>query len=589
MRRRGQGRATAIGRDWITALLAVVLALFVVAGASFQKTNSSAWLTSSPGAMVGSLVAGVLVAAVFYIGLRLLFGWLDRLWDADQQRLRGARVMPMRAALRRWLLPTWLVLVVGWLPWLLVHFPGNVDSDTITQMFEWLNYSQRSDHHPWFDTMVFGWFWDLGHALGSYNYGLLIMLLLQELITALGIAIALVYLGRLGLSNRARWILTVVLAVFPVFFITPSVLSKDSFAGVFWTPFLVLYIEALRTRGRVLMRPWIAAGAILLAIPLILAQRPNLYLVILCVIGLILVAARGTRWRIAAGTLAVVVVTNVVWGMILLPAWNVKPGSLTDVLSIPVQQTARTVKEHGSSLPASEKRTINAVLRYDGLAKAYVPTRSDAVKGRWSSKATRAQQLEYFKVWFVEMFRYPGTYLAATFNNNYDYFAPLTRVNFQSNLSLAHYIPFWHSRAFPTTTVTQISDVANSLHSPHQLLPAQRSLNDEMAAFMDSTLLLTSKALYASWLPLIALAMGLRRRSWFHVMATLPVFINLAVLVAGPISLPRYEIPSIYGSVLVVGLTMIPIFWQSRNPEPVVDATADAGPAVPTQDAAERA
>ncbi len=438
--------------------------------------------------------------------------------------------MPMRVAMRRWLLPTWLVLVGGWLPWLLVHYPGNVDSDTITQMFEWLNYSQRSDHHPWFDTMVFGWFWDLGHALGSYNYGLFIMLFLQELATALGIALALVYLGRLGLSARARWTLTALLAVFPVFFITPSVLSKDSFAGVFWTPFLILYIEALRTRGRVLLRPWVAAGAILLTIPLILAQRPNLYLVILCVIGLIVVAARGTRWRIAAGTLGVVLVTNVVWGMIVLPAWNVKPGSMTDILSIPLQQTARTVKEHGSSLPASEKQAINAVLRYDGLAKAYVPTRSDAVKGRWSGKATRAQQLEYFKVWFVEMFRYPGTYLAATFNNNYDFAAPLTRINFQSNLSLAHYIPFWHSRAFPTTSVSQISDVANSLHSPHRMLPAIASLNDETAAFMDSTMLLASKALYASWIPLLALAMGIRRRSWFHVLATLPVFVNLAIL-----------------------------------------------------------
>lgn len=578
MTRRGRAYAAATGRDWATVLLAVVLSLFVVAGASFQKTNSSGWLTSSPGAMVASAIAVVLTATVLYLGLRLLFRRLDRMWDATLTRVRSAGVMPMRLALRRWLLPTWLVLLGGWLPWLLVHYPGNVDSDTITQMFEWLNYSQRSDHHPWFDTMVFGWFWDLGHALGSYNYGLFIMLLLQELATALGIAVALVYLGRLGLANRPRWFLTVAVAVFPVFFITPSVLSKDSFAGVFWTPFLVLFVEALRTRGRVLMRPWVAAGAILLTIPLILAQRPNLYLVILCVIALVVVAARGTRWRIAAGTLGVVLVTNVVWGMIVLPAWNIKPGSMTDVLSIPLQQTARTVKDHGSSLPASEKKAIDTVLRYDGLAKAYVPTRSDNVKGRWSSKATRAQQLEYFKVWFVEMFRYPGTYLAATFNNNYDYFAPLTRINFQSNLSLAHYIPFWHSRAFPTTTLTQISDVANSLHSPKRTLPAIASLNNETAAFMDSTLLLMSKALYASWIPLLALAMAIRRRSWFHALATLPVFVNLAILVAGPISLPRYEIPSIYGSVLLVGLTMLPVLWQPRRPgsaAPVAQAPAE--------------
>ncbi len=551
--------------DWVAAVLAVIFAGLVVAGSSFKADNSSAWFTSSAAAVVGSLVAGLFVAALSYLGLVLLFRWLDGRWDAGTGSARGAGTPGMRAALRRWLVPTWLALLAGWFPWLVIHYPGNVDSDTITQLFEWLGLSQRSDHHPWFDTMVFGWFWDLGHLLGSYTYGLFAMLVLQELLTALGFAVALTYLGRLGLSPRARWTLTVLVAVSPVFFITPSVLSKDSFAGIFWTPFLVVFTEALRTRARVLVRARVGAGAVILTTLLILAQRPNLYLLVLCAVALILVAARGTRVRIAGGVLAAVLVATVVWGMILLPAWRVQPGGLGDALSVPLQQTARTVRDHGSALPASERRAIDAVVGYDGLAKAYVPTRSDAVKARLKAKATRRQQLDYARVWFSEMLRFPGTYLAATFNTSYEYFAPLTRVNFQTNLALARYIPFWHSLALPGTSTAQIADVADSLHSPRWLAGAQRAVNDETGAFMDSTMLLSSKALYASWIPLIALGMGLRRRNWFHLLALLPVLVNLAILVAGPIALARYAIPSIYGSVLAVGLLLLPTVWEPRT------------------------
>jgi hypothetical protein len=60
---------------------------------------------------------------------------------------------------------------------------------------------------------------------------------------------------------------------------------------------------------------------------------------------------------------------------------------------------------------------------------------------------------------------------------------------------------------------------------------------------------------------LLALGFALRRRSWMLALATVPLFLNLAVLVAGPIALPRYMIPMIQGSVLVVGLMLVPVNW----------------------------
>ncbi|WP_344806966.1 DUF6020 family protein [Microlunatus ginsengisoli] len=563
--------------DVIAAVLALLFAGFFVVGGSFAATDSTIWFSASVGAALGSLLIVLLLAVVLYLPIRIGYRWLDRRWDsaADPDAAAAAQVIPMRRALRRWLLPSVGILLAGWIPWLLIHYPGSVDSDTITQLFQSLGLARRVDHHPWFDTAIFGWFWDLGRPFGSYNLGLFAFLLFQVVATAFAMALVLVYLARLGLPRGPRLVLTVFVAAFPTFAMSVAVMSKDTFAAIFWLPFFVLYVEALRTRGRFLMRPWIALGAVGVCIPLVLAKRPNVYVLVLCVVVLLLVVARGTRLRLLLGTGVVLVVTSVLWPHVVLPALGVAPGTGTDSLSIPLQQTARTVRQHGKDISPAQRAAIDRVLRYDGLAKAYVPRRSDSVKGRWDDEAPLSAKLAYFKVWLTQLLRYPGTYFAATANNTYEYFAPVSRLDFQSDLDLRRYIDFWVSRSFKGTTRAQVEEVALALRPPAALAPVRSAVNRATTTFTTGNLL-ASKALYCSWIPLLALGFALRRRNWFLALATVPLFLNLAILVAGPIALPRYMIPLIHGSVLMVGLLLVPIRWLPARLDPVAEGDRPA-------------
>lgn len=551
--------------DVAAALLALLFGAFVVVGASFNATDSPAWFASSPGAAFGSAMTVVVIAVVLYLPISKTYAWLDQRWVGQPEPT--VRIIPMRRALRRWLAPSFGALLAGWLPWLLIHYPGNVDSDTITQLFQWLGLAENSDHHPWFDTMIFGWFWDIGRPVGNYNIGLFVFLLFQLAATALGMALALTYLGRLGLSDTWRRVLTAFVAVFPIFAISVSVMSKDSFAGIFWMPFFVLFVEAVRTRGRVLARRWVGAGALALVIPLVLAKRSNVYVLVLCIVALLLISAWRTRLRLVIGSAVLLAVTNVVWPQIALPALGVRPGTLSDILSIPVQQTARTVALHGESIPASERAAIDAVLRYDGLGKAYVPRRSDAVKGRLNGRATAEQRVAYARVWFAQLTRYPGIYLAATANNTFEYFAPVSALSFPSDLKLGRYVDFWLSRSLKGTTRVQIEEVAYGLHQPPALSTMRAAVDRATTAFTSGNPLAT-KAFYCSWIPMLALGFALRRRNWVLALATVPTFLTLAILVAGPIALSRYMIPLILGSVLLVGLMLVPVSWLPAGPGP---------------------
>lgn len=547
--------------DAPAATTAGVLSAFVVVGASYEATDSARWFASSPGAALGSAVVAVGLAFFLSVPLILLFRWLDRFGAVRSSS------DSFREAARRRLLPTAALLLAGWLPWLLLHLPGNVDGDTITQRLQWLGLLAQTDHHPWFDTMVFGWFWDLGSAVGNDGVGLFVYLLLQEAATAAGLALVLTYLGWLGLPRTARWTLTAAAALLPVFMAAPSVMSKDAFAAVFWVPFLVLFVEAVRTRGRVLRDPRMAAAALALIIPLILAKRTNVYLVVICAVVLLVIAARGARLRIALGTAAALALTNVVWPLLLLPAMGIAPSTATDMLTIPVQQTARIAAAHGDEIPADEREVIDDVLGYDGLAEAYVPRRSDSVKGRWDQDATSEEMRAYLEVWFAQLLRYPATALSATAANTFEYFAPVSPMAFQNTLTLERYIDYWEERALPTTTRDEIVAVVKGLDAPPGLDHARTAVNHATDAIAERDPL-SSKAFYASWIPLIALAYAIRRRRALHILALVPLLANLAFLVASPVALPRYVLPLVYASVLAAGMMMTPVRWQNRHHAP---------------------
>ena len=304
----------------------------------------------------------------------------------------------MRRAIGRWLLPTFGALMVGWLAWLMIHYPGIIhDTDTTSQLLQWYGGVTPRVNHPWFDTVIFGWFWNLGRAVGDYNVGLFVYLLFQTAATALGMALVLTYLGRLGLSDRPRRILTAFAALFPPFLIAVSEMTKDNFAGIFWLPFLVLFVETVRTRGRVLCRRWVGAAAIALIVPLVLAKRPNVYVFILCALVVLVISVPAARKRLLIGMALVLALTSLVCR------------GLSYRASVCGRQRPRTRSRYpfnrrlerwrgGNSMPLAERAAIDAVLPYDRLAKSMTPVHRTGSKrgGRMTQPELKSWRMPAF-------------------------------------------------------------------------------------------------------------------------------------------------------------------------------------------------
>ena len=111
---------------------------------------------------------------------------------------------------------------------------------------------------------------------------------------------------------------------------------------------------------------------------------------------------------------------------VLLPAFKIAPGSKREMLSVPFQQTARVLNEHGTGAFSKEENEIITKILGDSstLGKVYDPDYSDNVKNRFNKHATNEDLLNYFSSWFNNFFKYPTDYVQATVNNTYGYFYP---------------------------------------------------------------------------------------------------------------------------------------------------------------------
>lgn len=105
-------------------------------------------------------------------------------------------------------------------------------------------------------------------------------------------------------------------------------------------------------------------------------------------------------------------------------ALQIGKGSAGEALSIPFQQTARMVREHGDELTDGDREAISAVLDYDNLGELYQPQTSDPVKGAFGHRATTEELMRYFAAWAGMGLRHLLAYFEATTLGAYDYWHP---------------------------------------------------------------------------------------------------------------------------------------------------------------------
>ncbi|HIT51901.1 MAG TPA: hypothetical protein IAA95_06840 [Candidatus Aveggerthella excrementigallinarum] len=477
------------------------------------------------------------------------------------------------------------LLALVWAPTIVVHAPGTITYDNFVQMLvdDGLT-PYYSAHNPPFDTWMYGLFWDLGDALGNRPLGLALHTILQVALVISGIAASFCWLRLVRVPRSVRIALFALACTLPLFPLSAECMTKDySFAAVF-LPWSLAVCEYVRTNGRLFESRRAVALFFALTMLLMMTKKTGVYIAVPVAI-LSAVVMRKASLRLLLSTLAAALLYLVAFEMLFFSFAGIVNGSSREMLSIPMQQTARCALEHPGDVTEAENAAITTVFGNDWqavLPEAYNPTISDPVKALYYPYASTSDTLSYLAAWASQGVRHPATYLESFFANTYECAYPFVLMDQEMDIPAE-----WSTPEFAASLLSYTRDDVNAdavfdsiggVHSASALEEARIAYNNgyEAIASLPIVNVLTSKALYALWIPLFAVGCLVYRRQPAGLLMVSPALLCLCALLAGPVSQSRYITPELYACFLVIGAC-----WVTSNHASVSRKTRAGGPQTP--------
>lgn len=312
---------------------------------------------------------------------------------------------------------TWLIVMLCWLPNYILYLPGIFTVDGINQINQ-LATGQLTNHHPILTTLIEAPWILIAKQFGHMEVGLLLYLFLTLLFTSYVVYRGFYWMSKHNISYLTRYVMLIYFIVYPIWSAYARTFVKDTLFYPIFYLYVLFVFDILIDTEKFCDSNKKNIEFILISILLCLVRHNGFYVSIVTVIG-ILIFCKENRKRFIFVMIGILVFWKIYNA--ILPLANITPGGKQEMLSIPFQQTARYIKEHKEQVTSEEKEAINAVLNYNIIAQNYDPNLSDPVKGTYTGRDECLS--EYFKVWWKQFCKAPDTYVSATLNGTYGYYA----------------------------------------------------------------------------------------------------------------------------------------------------------------------
>lgn len=504
-----------------------ILAVTLVVSISFKKFSSSDFMFANSYQILVTVFCVVGFDIILYSLLRCVYYFFDKKLLVEENR-RNSFIE------RRFFILGFCIIFVGWLPWIIMNYPGSGCPDSVLQLQEFFGAAAWGAGHPPLSTIIMGSLVMLGGWLFDVNFGFFLYCLLQTCVGAWVFSLSMKKLQNIGIP--LKWCA----AGIAYFAFTPL---WGAYAQ--WVEKDLLYAEIAVLQTICMMEIMIKKqcgkkDAVLLALSSLLAVflRNNGIHAVLPALFLLAIWFKGVDRRRIAAVLLVTLMTyeGIVKG--LYPALGVQEISIIESLSVPFQQTGRYVCEHPDEVTEYERQVLDTVFGYENLF-SYDPVISDPIKIR-----CRAVNMpEYFKVWFQMFFKHPNTYVAAFINKGYGYLAPVSQ-NIEAWINLKYY-DYMTEIGLHHVFDTSVANVLVYIWNLSMTLPLVKYL--------------CTPGLY-TWIVAVLAFMLAKRRRYSALILFVPGFMNILVCLASPLAdAIRYELPTVASVPLLIGWTCFSI------------------------------
>ena len=357
----------------------------------------------------GHLVLFVILAVVVGIAAYVLFRALTNRRASrpiDLSRVPLGRVDAVAA-----------LLLVCWIPYLLVYWPGLIYGDTLDSLRQIFGISLLNNHHPLLYTLFIGACLQLGTMLGSFEIGLGIYSAVQMFLMAAVLAYLLCWVRVRSGMRRVWLVLMFAMFAFVPYFATYSVsLWKDpAFSCALVMVTLMLADLAFSDGACARSKKWLV-GLALWSLLAIFTRNNGLYIIAacwVCVLVFLLVRRhRPESRRPLAGVACTIGVVVIASAVITGPVYKSLglAGSSSDGTGILIAQMANVVV-HDGVMTDEDRAYMESLMPLDEYANVYTPRIIDSIKDNEAfSKFSRSELLEH---WASMLVRNPERYVEA--------------------------------------------------------------------------------------------------------------------------------------------------------------------------------
>lgn len=318
--------------------------------------------------------------------------------------------------------PTWkrfglhaLGLLVMWLPYMVLCFPGNINGDTGDAILHGLGILPNNNN-PFFLNWVYALVYRFGAHFGNAHIGVAAFCIAQTIGYIAALSYAILLAEEAGAPKWVSVFLLLLYGLIPVFPASAFCIAKDSIFGLLLLCFSILLYMQKRYEWFYHHPFWLT---VLLAVSALLPLMRNgaVYLTALSLLAALLVCRqrRGKAFLLAAALLSLL--TGVVWPSV---AQIAKPMT-GEFLSLPLQQTAYYMNHYEAT--EEEKQTLSEVIPLDSFAK-YQEGQADNVKYCFRADADMKDVFRYFNVWWKQLLKHPDAYLKALYLHTNGYYTP---------------------------------------------------------------------------------------------------------------------------------------------------------------------
>lgn len=420
----------------LKSLLCLIFSFYISTGDIYKVSDSLSILAKNPLILILFIIKFI---GMVYL-LRVAFSYLDNFINNIEYYDKNIKIKPVKWYMdklkKKPFLVSFISMLIVWLIYLVVFYPGVLSPDPTFQIYEYFNiptkYSEQvnlidpnvflTNHHPVFITYLLGWCIELGRFILNDNFGLFIFVIIQTLVSASTLSYTIKFMKDNKVPNVFYFSVLLMYLFVPMYGMYNVAFIKDTLYTYFFILYVLMLFDFVKNYSKEKILWPKLLKLLLVCIFLVITRNNGIYVILLSLPFSLFIIKYNFKRLLAV--LLLLLVFNTSYTKIFLPNMGITSGSVKEMLSIPFQQTARLVKYHEDDISKEDKETIDKILKYDSLNELYDPSLSDPVKDTYNKDATSEELLEYFKVWFDEGLKHPLTYIEATFLNTNGYLSP---------------------------------------------------------------------------------------------------------------------------------------------------------------------